>query len=66
MRPLNLPPASHGAWHMLAEMHKPADPALLAVEIRRLHGTGLRVRDIAATLRLNIAVVLEALREAAV
>ena len=64
MRPFDITGA-HGAWQMLANMHRPTDPTALAGEIRRLHGTGLTPRDIAATLRLDMAAVLQALREVA-
>jgi hypothetical protein len=62
MRPITLPPGAHSAWQLLADMHKPADQGAIAQEIRRLHATGLKSRDIAQALRLDIAVVLEALR----
>jgi hypothetical protein len=65
MRPITLPPGAHSAWHMLAEMHKPADQGAIETEIRRLHGTGLSARDISSALRLDIAVVLQALRATA-
>ena len=52
-------------WRLLADMHKPTDPAAIAVEIRRLHSDdGLTARDISNTLRLDLGVVLQALREA--
>jgi hypothetical protein len=64
MRPIDLTGA-HGTWQMLANMHRPTDPAVIAAEIRRLRQTGLTPRDMSNTLRLDLAVVLEALREAA-
>ncbi len=51
-----------GDWGLLAEMHKPTDPAAIAAEIRRLRATGLTPRDIANTLRLGLGAVLDALR----
>ncbi len=60
-RPLVRQPGQYD-WR---DLYKPTDPAVVAVEIRRLPDTGLRVRDIADTLRINIAAVLEALRTAA-
>jgi hypothetical protein len=51
-------------WRLLADMHKPTDPEQIAVEIRRQHREGLKPRDIAATLRVDMGVVLAALREA--
>ncbi|MEP7312541.1 MAG: hypothetical protein ABI859_08155 [Pseudomonadota bacterium] len=44
-----------------AEMHRPAEPAVIAVEIRRLARTGLTPRDIGLSLRLNVDVVHAAL-----
>jgi hypothetical protein len=52
-------------WRLLADMHKPTDPAAIAAEIRRLAATGLKPRDISNTLRLDMGAVLEALREVA-
>jgi hypothetical protein len=46
-------------------MHKPADQGAIEAEIRRLHGTRLTARDISSALRLDIAVVLQALRVSA-
>jgi hypothetical protein len=49
-------------WRSLAAtVHRPTDPALIASEIRRLHGTGLTARDVSVALRLDLGVVLEAL-----
>ena len=36
----------------LANLHRPADPAAIAREVRRLHNTGLKPRDIAVALRI--------------
>jgi len=57
---------AHGGWQMLANMHRPTDPEAIAAEIRRLRKTGLTARDISNTLRLDLGVVLAALREHAV
>jgi hypothetical protein len=53
-------------WRLLAEMYKPTDPAAIALEIRRQHRTGLKPRDIATALRVDIGDVLAALREVVV
>jgi len=47
-----------------AQMHRPTDPSVVAGEIRRLRQTGLTARDVAALLRLDLGVVLAALRAA--
>lgn len=52
-----------GAYAMLAQQHRPSDPAQLAVEIRRLHHSGLSRRDIATALRLNLEFVVNALAD---
>jgi len=53
-------------WRKLADLHKPGDPAAIAIEIRRLHrDNSLTARDISDTLRLDLGVVLHALREVA-
>ena len=44
-----------------ARMHAPLDPETLAAAIRKLRHDGLRPRDIAVTLRLELAAVVEAL-----
>jgi hypothetical protein len=62
---MNRPLARQPGQYDWRDLFKPTDPAAMAVEIRRLHGTGLRVRDIAESLRINIGAVLEALRSAA-
>ena len=43
------------------DRHRPTDPEVLATEIRRLHASGLRPRDIAQALRLDLGTVLGAL-----
>ena len=48
-------------YDRLARIHRPSNPAVLAMEMRRLHANGLTARDIAAALRLDIGQVLEAL-----
>ena len=48
-------------YDALAGLHRPADPAALRAECRRLHSTGLKPRDIACALRLALGQVLEAL-----
>jgi hypothetical protein len=49
-------------YRQLAQLHKPADPS---AEIRRLHGEGLKPRDIASHLGLHIDIVLRAIRQGA-
>lgn len=53
------------AWAALygRDQHRPTDIMVMADEIRRLHGTGLKPRDIADSLRIGIAAVTQALRE---
>jgi hypothetical protein len=51
-------------WRRLAEAHRPTEPSALAVEVRRLHGTGWSARDIASALRLDIVFVLELIQRA--
>jgi hypothetical protein len=48
-------------WRLLADMHKPTDPAMIVNEIRRLNRDGLSPHDIAATLRIGVAAVEQAL-----
>ena len=48
-------------YDKLARIHRPSDPAVLPLEIRRLRQNGLTARDIAAALRLDLGQVLEAL-----
>lgn len=47
-----------------ADRHRPTDPGAIAAEIRRQVATGLRPRDVASAMRLDLAVVLDALRGA--
>jgi hypothetical protein len=42
------------------DRHRPTDPQLIAKECRRLAATGLRPRDIAAALRLDLTFVISA------
>ena len=48
-------------YDRLARIHRPSDPAVLAMEMRRLHSNGLTPRDISVALRLSIGQVLESL-----
>jgi hypothetical protein len=41
--------------------HRPSDPAVLVLEIRRLASTGLQAADISVALRLDHAYVVQAL-----
>jgi hypothetical protein len=55
---------AHGSYdwtQFLAQMHRPTGEALQA-EIRRMHSTGLTDRDIAASLRIGVGAVQQALR----
>lgn len=53
----------HPQWQLLADMHRPADPQAIGAEIRRLHQSGLTVRDVAVALRLDLGQVLTAISE---
>jgi hypothetical protein len=44
--------------------HRPTDGETLQAEIRHLHSTGLTTQDIAASLRIGVAAVQQALRGA--
>jgi hypothetical protein len=46
-----------------ADLHRPTDPGALAREIRRQVDSGLKPRDVATALRIDLAVVLGAIRE---
>lgn len=49
-----------------ARAHAPSEPAAIAREVRRLHREhGLAPRDIAQAMRLDLATVLDAIRETA-
>jgi len=50
-------------WRRLSEQHRPTEPSQLASEIRRLRATGLTARDIATSLRLDLAYVLEVIQQ---
>jgi hypothetical protein len=62
MNPLT--PQSPGAidWR---DLYRPTNPDDLAAAIRRMAKQGLKPRDVASMMRLNIAVVLQALRQGA-
>ena len=47
---------------MLANLHRPTDQATLAASIREMAARGLKPLDIAESMRLDIGVVLAALR----
>jgi hypothetical protein len=51
------------AWAALygRDQHRPTDTTVIADEIRRLHGFGLKARDIADSLRIGVSAVLQAL-----
>jgi hypothetical protein len=48
-----------------ANLHRPSDPDAMAVEIRRLRGSGLAPADIAGALRINLAEVFRLLGDRA-
>jgi hypothetical protein len=53
-------------WALLygrRDLYRPTDPTLIAAEVRRMHRDGLKVRDIADSLRIGVAAVTQALRE---
>jgi hypothetical protein len=50
-------------WRQLADLHRTTDPAQIGAEVRRLHQSGLKPRDIAASLRLDLSFVLSALTQ---
>jgi len=45
----------------LAQLHRPSDPPALRAECRRFLATGLKPRDVAVALRIDLALVLEPL-----
>jgi hypothetical protein len=49
-------------WRALADRHRPRDPGALAREIRRQVASGLKPRDVASAMRLDLGQVLAALR----
>jgi hypothetical protein len=49
-------------YELLTQRHRPLDHDALARECVRLAGMGLRARDIASALRVDLADVLEWLR----
>jgi hypothetical protein len=50
-------------YRVLAELHRPRDDAALAAECRRLAAIGLRARDVATALRLDLGEVLAILKQ---
>ncbi len=48
-------------YRLLAQQHRPTDQAALAAEVRRMASQGLRPRDIAAALGMNVVLVLHIL-----
>lgn len=50
-------------YDLLAQQHRPNDPAALSQEVRRLSAAGLKPRDIASHLALHIDIVLRMLLE---
>jgi hypothetical protein len=49
------------SWRLLEDLYRPTDRAVISAEIRRLHATGLKPRDISSALRIDVSAVLEAL-----
>jgi len=54
-------PSAGAPYDQRAQHHRPTDPALLAAEIRRLHGSGLTAEDISAALKISLVQVREIL-----
>ncbi len=52
-------------YDRLARVHRPDDTRRLHLEIRRLVADGLKPRDVAQALRVDLGVVLEALKDSA-
>ncbi|HZV93217.1 MAG TPA: hypothetical protein VFF72_08365 [Caldimonas sp.] len=50
-------------WQERADRHRPQAAADMTAEVRRLAGSGLKARDISTALRLDLAVVMQALQE---
>jgi hypothetical protein len=48
-------------YRLLAQQHRPKDQAALAAEARRMADQGLKPRDIAAALGMNVVLVLHIL-----
>ena len=46
-------------YHLLAQLHRPADTATLAAEVLRMHRGGLTATDISSHLRLPLAWTIE-------
>ena len=53
----------HHDWRLLADAHKPTDPAALAAEIRHMADRGLKPFDISQTMRVDLGLVRAALTE---
>ena len=49
------------AYAALAALNRPSAPDAIHAEVRRLHSTGLKPRDVAAALQLPLPEVLTAL-----
>ena len=49
------------AWRRLAELHRPTDHAGVEAAVRGLAAQGLKARDIASTLHIGVAAVVQAL-----
>jgi hypothetical protein len=50
-------------YELLAGLHRPTDPAVLAAEIRRLHGSGIGAETIAVSLHVQVEAVLAVLAQ---
>lgn len=55
---MSVTPALHDDYITCAQRHRPTDSTAIAAEVRRLHTTGLRPRDIASALRVHPQIVL--------
>jgi DNA-binding NarL/FixJ family response regulator len=61
MNPYELAMMDSVAYRKRAELHRPTSIEELRREVVRLAADGLRVRDIASSLRLDLAVVINLL-----
>jgi hypothetical protein len=59
-------PLGVAQYAVLANLHRPSDPAALAAEIARLNRGGLKPLDISVALRVALPTVLEALGRSAI
>ena len=50
-------------YQRLADLHRPSNSAQIAMEIRRLKADGLKPRDFAVALRIDVAAVLQVIEE---